>query len=310
VKGGTFEILPTNMNSLIRKQNELFGRTRKEINIFEDFESDIWTVEVDPIQIEQVLLNLYVNAGHAMPKGGKLRVQTENIFLGEEDVQIQFEQLKKGRYVKISVSDSGVGMDEKTLQRIFDPFFTTKGVGKGSGLGLYSAYGIIRNHGGHIEAFSEIGKGSTFSVYIPATDREIAIPRKTSIKPMAGRETILVVDDEEKIRKICQENLNLLGYSVITADSGAKAIEIYRKKAKLIDMVVLDMIMPDLSGKDTYERLKQINPHVKVLLASGYTLEGQAKEILDSGCNAFIQKPFKIEQLSIMIRKVIDNEFD
>jgi CheY-like chemotaxis protein len=199
-------------------------------------------------------------------------------------------------------------MDEITLQRIFDPFFTTKGVGKGSGLGLYSAYGIIRNHGGHIEAFSEIGKGSTFSVYIPASDREISMPQKPSIKRMAGQETILVVDDEEKIRKICKENLNLLGYSVITADSGVRAIEIYRKKAKLIDIVVLDMIMPDLSGKDTYERLKQINPDVKVLLASGYTLEGQAKEILDSGCNAFIQKPFKIEQLSTMIRKVLENE--
>ncbi len=308
VKGGTFEILPTNMNSLIKKQNDLFGRTRKEINIFEELEPDIWTVEVDPIQIEQVLLNFYVNAGHAMPKGGKLLIRTENTFLGEEDVQTQFDQLKKGRYVKISVSDSGVGMDEKTLQRIFDPFFTTKGVGKGSGLGLYSAYGIIRNHGGHIEAFSEMGKGSTFSVYIPASDRKISIPQKPSIKRMAGQETILMVDDEKKIRKICKENLNLLGYSVITADSGVRAIEIYRKKAKLIDIVVLDMIMPALSGKDTYERLKQINPDVKVLLASGYTLEGQAKEILDSGCNAFIQKPFKIEQLSTMIRKVLENE--
>jgi CheY-like chemotaxis protein len=125
---------------------------------------------------------------------------------------------------------------------------------------------------------------------------------------MAGQETILVVDDEEKIRKICKENLNLLGYSVITAGSGIRAIEIYGKKAKLIDIVVLDMIMPGLSGKDTYERLKQINPDVKVLLASGYTEEGQAKEILDSGCNAFIQKPFKIEQLSTMIRKVLDSE--
>jgi CheY-like chemotaxis protein len=273
----------------------LFGRTRKEINIFEELEPDIWTVEVDPIQIEQVLLNFYVNAGHAMPKGGKLLIRTENTFLGEEDVQTQFDQLKKGRYVKMSVSDSGVGMDEKTLQRIFDPFFTTKGIGKGSGLGLYSAYGIIRNHGGHIEAFSEMGKGSTFSVYIPASDREISMPQKPSIKRMAGQETILVV-------------VNLLGYSVITADSGVRAIEIYRKKAKLIDIVVLDMIMPGLSGKDTYERLKQINPDVKVLLASGYTLEGQAKEILDSGCNAFIQKPFKIEQLSMMIRKVLENE--
>jgi CheY-like chemotaxis protein len=296
------------MNSLIKKQNDLFGRTRKEINIFEEFEPDIWTIEVDPIQIEQVLLNLYVNAGHAMPKGGKLLVRTENTFLGEEDIQTQFDQLKPGRYVKISVSDSGAGMDEKTLQRIFDPFFTTKGVGKGSGLGLYSAYGIIRNHGGHIEAFSETGKGSAFSVYIPASDRKISMPQKPSIKRMAGQETILVVDDEEKIRKICKENLNLLGYSVITADSGIRAIEIYRKKAKLIDIVVLDMIMPGLSGKDTYERLKQINPDVKVLLASGYTLEGQAKEILDSGCNAFIQKPFRIEQLSTMIRKVLENE--
>ncbi len=308
VKGGTFEIMPTNMNYLIKKQNDLFGRTRKEIKIFEEFEPDIWPVEVDPVQIEQVLLNLYVNASHAMPKGGKLLVKTENTFQGENDVLTRSHQLKPGRYVKITVFDSGIGMDEKTLQRIFDPFFTTKGVGKGSGLGLYSAYGIIRNHGGHIEAFSELGKGTTFSVYIPASDKEISRDEKPSLKRLAGRETVLVVDDEEKIRNICKENLKLLGYTVFTADSGANAVEIYRKKANVIDIVVLDMIMPGLSGKDTFEHLKRINPHVKVLLASGYTVDGQAKEILDSGCNDFIQKPFKIEQLSMMIRKVLENE--
>jgi PAS domain S-box-containing protein len=308
VKGGTFEILPTNMNHLIKKQNDMFGRTRKEIKIFEELEPNIWPVEVDPVQIEQVLLNLYVNAGHAMPKGGTLLIRTENTFLGENDVLIQSDQLKPGRYVKISVADSGVGMDEKTLQRIFDPFFTTKGVGKGSGLGLYSAYGIIKNHRGHIEAYSEKAKGTTFSMYLPVSDKKISKVKKPTIKRMVGHETVLIVDDEEKIRNICNENLKLLGYSVFTADSGTQAVEIYRKKANVIDIVVLDMIMPGLSGNDTYERLKQINPNVKVLLASGYTMEGQAKEILDSGCNAFIQKPFKIEQLSMMIRTVLEKE--
>ena len=308
VKGEPFEIIPTDINALIAKQDHMFGRTHKEIKIAEDLAPDIWPVEVDPIQIEQVLLNIYVNAGHAMPRGGKLHIRTSNALLAEDDILTLSAQLKPGRYVKISVSDTGIGMDEKTLQRIFDPFFTTKGIGKGCGLGLYCAYGIIKNHDGHIQVVSKKGTGTKFSIYIPASEKEIAMAKKPPLKRMAGMETVLLVDDEEKIRNTCKDNLIMLGYSVITAESGARAIEIYKERADKIDVVVLDMIMPGLSGKDTYERLKQINPKIKVLLASGYTMEERTGEILDEGCNAFIQKPFKIEQLSMMIREILENE--
>jgi PAS domain S-box-containing protein len=308
VKGEPFEIKPTDINNLITKQNHMFGRTHKEIKIAEDLDPDIWPVEVDPVQIEQVLLNIYVNAGHAMSSGGKLHIRTANKVLAEDEILTLSAQLKPGRYVKISVTDTGVGMDQKTLQRIFDPFFTTKGIGKGCGLGLYCAYGIIKNHGGHVQAISKEGAGTKFSIYIPASQKEIAIAKKPTLKRVAGMETVLLVDDEEKIRNTCKDNLIMLGYTVITADSGIRAVEIYKEKADAIDVVVLDMIMPGLSGKDTYERLKRINPAIKVLLASGYTMEGQAGEILDEGCNAFIQKPFKIEQLSMMIREVMESE--
>jgi signal transduction histidine kinase/CheY-like chemotaxis protein len=308
-RGEAVETRPTDINALIIKQNKMFGRTRKEIKIAEALVPSVLPVETDASQMEQVLLNLYVNAGHAMPRGGRLQVKTENIFLYSGDFLTESTQLNPGRHVKITISDTGIGMDETTLQRIFDPFFTTKKLGKGSGLGLYCAYGIIKNHGGHIQVVSKQGVGTTFIIYLPASDREISPTDSPSPRQMVGRETILLVDDEDKVRHTCRDNLKLLGYSVITADSGEKAIEIYNKKADEIDIVVLDMIMPGLSGKETYRRLKKINAEIRVLLASGYAVNGQGREIMEEGCNAYIQKPFKIEQLSLMIRKIVESEY-
>ena len=305
-KGGALEIKPTDVNELIRKQSRMFGRTRKEIIITEDLVAVALPVLADSSQLEQVLLNLYVNAGHAMPDGGRIAIKTENIYLSHEHMLIGSTSLKPGRHVKITVTDTGIGMDEQTLERIFDPFFTTKQFGKGSGLGLYVAYGIIKNHGGFIQVVSKKRVGTTFTIYLPATERKAARRETPSPQKILGRETILLVDDEEKVLTVCGDSMKLLGYTVYTANSGDQAVGIYSKNAEEIDVVVLDMIMPGLSGKETYRRLKQIDPQVRVLLASGYAMEGQAEEILNEGCAAFIQKPFKIEQLSLTIQEIMD----
>jgi len=314
-RGGKYEVKPTDMNGLIRNQCRMFGRTKKEITIQEKFKKDLWVVDVDQGQIEQVLLNLYVNASQAMPGGGELSVQTENVILDKEYVK-QFD-LAHGKYVRISVTDMGVGIDENVLERIFDPFFTTRAIGKGTGLGLASAYGIIKNHGGIIDVHSEKGKGSTFNIYLPAVDAESLAQRAESEREpeiVRGSETILLVDDEEMIIDVGEDMLNMMGYKVLIAKSGKEAIEIVGKvhgaKRSTIpsapDLIILDMIMPDMGGGETFDRLKEIDPDIKVLLSSGYSINGQATEILDRGCKGFIQKPFNIQQLSLRIREALD----
>ncbi len=305
VKGGAMEIQPTDVNALIQKQSRLFGRTRKAIQITETLAPDVLPIEADASQIEQVLLNIYVNAGHAMPDGGELHIRTENILLTEKSVLTRSTNLTPGHYVKITASDTGIGMDDATQQRIFDPFFTTKQIGKGSGLGLYSVYGIVKNHGGHIRVTSTQKKGTTFTIYLPATKRRIRQPVNPSPRRIIGRETILLVDDEDKIRNVCRESLKLLGYSVVTADSGERAVEIFKEMADSIDVVVLDMIMPGLSGKDTYRQLKQLKTGVKVVVASGYSIDVQEGDFLSDGCSLMIQKPFKIENLSMKIQELM-----
>jgi PAS domain S-box-containing protein len=306
--GGTLDVQPTDINSLIVKQNRMFGRTHKAIRITQSLVPNVLPVEADPSQIEQVLLNLYVNAAHAMPGGGALHVQTENIFLSEKELLTKSAQLQPGRYVKVTISDTGIGMDESTLQRIFDPFFTTKKFGKGSGLGLYCSYGIIKNHGGYIQVVSKQKVGTTFTIYLPVSDKKIAQLEDPSPKRIVGRETLLLVDDEKKIRDVCREGLKLMGYTVITAETGEEAVDIFRRSHATIDVVILDMIMPGLNGRETYKRLRQIKPNVRVLLASGYAFEGQEKEILEDKCNGHIQKPFKIEKLAMMIKEIMERD--
>ena len=305
-RGGKYEVKPTDLNELIKKQNRMFGRTKKEITIRGKYEENPWSVEVDRGQIEQVLLNLYVNAWQAMPGGGDLYLETENVTLDENYVK-PFS-IEPGRYVKISVTDTGVGMDKETQEKIFDPFFTTKEVGRGTGLGLASAYGIIKNHGGFINIYSEKGHGTTFNIYLPASEKEVTEEKKSAGEILEGSETILFVDDEDMIIEIAGELFEPLGYKVLVARSGKEAIEIYEKNKERIDIVLLDMIMPDMSGGDTYDSLKEINPKVKVLLSSGYSINGTATEILDRGCDSFIQKPFKMKELSQKLREILGRE--
>ena len=304
-RGGKYEVKPTDMNELIKKENLMFGRTKKEITINGTYEENSWSVEVDRGQIAQVLLNLYVNAWQAMPAGGDLYIRTQNVTLDENYTKPY--QVEPGRYVQISVTDSGVGMDEATQERIFEPFFTTKEMGRGTGLGLASTYGIIKNHGGFINVYSEKGHGTTFNIYLPASEKEVTEEKKSAGDILRGSETVLFVDDEDMIIEIAEEMFEQLGYKVVIARSGKEAIEIYEENKEQIDIVLLDMIMPDMSGSDTYDRMKGFNPDIKVLLASGYSINGQATEIMDRGCNGFIQKPFKMKELSQKLRVILDS---
>ena len=305
-RGGKYEVRPTDLNEVIKKQNRMFGRTKKEISIRGKYEKDLWSVEVDRGQFEQVLLNLYVNAWQAMPGGGDLYLKTENVTINRTDVK-PFS-IEPGRYVKISVTDTGVGMDKKTREKIFEPFFTTKEMGRGTGLGLASAYGIIKNHGGFINVYSEKGHGATFNIYLPASEKEVIEEKKPAGETVSGTETVLFVDDEDMIIELAEELFEGLGYKVLTAGSGREAIETYEKNKERIDMVLLDMVMPDMGGDETYDKLKKINPDIKVLLASGYSMNGQATEIMDRGCSGFIQKPFKMRELSQKLREILDGK--
>ena len=303
-RGGKYEVKPTDLNELIKRSSAMFGRTKKEITIHTKYQKDLWPAEVEQGQIEQVLLNLYINAWQAMPGGGELCLETGNVTLDENDVKPY--GLRPGNFVKISVTDTGTGMDKKTQERIFDPFFTTKEMGRGTGLGLASVYGIIKNHGGIINVFSKKGEGATFTVYLPASEKEVTQDRLFPEELFRGTEAILLVDDEDMIIDVGEKFLKSLGYKVLVARSGEEAIEIYKKNNGRTDMVILDMIMPEMGGGETYDNMKQINPDIKVLLSSGYSIDGQAAAILERGCDGFIQKPFGMKELSRKIREILD----
>ncbi|MDD4242272.1 MAG: PAS domain S-box protein, partial [Smithellaceae bacterium] len=304
-RAGRNAVVSTNLNDLVAKTIKLFSRTRKEIRIFEKYRPDLWTADVDRGQIEQVLLNMFVNAWQAMPGGGSLYLETENVVL--DDAQAKISSVKTGRYARIAVTDTGVGMDETTRQRIFDPFFTTKGMGRGSGLGLASAYGIIKGHSGMISVYSEKGKGSTFNIYLPASFSKLEEEETSEAEPPGGEETILLVDDEKVITEVTGRLLEELGYRILTAGSGQEAVALYTEKHAAIDLVILDMIMPGLSGSATFDRLKAVNPAVRVILSSGYSQNGKAQAIMDKGVRFFLQKPYRLYDLAKKIREALSD---
>ena len=303
---GKYHAIATDVNDVINKSATMFGRTKKEIQIKMDLATDIWTVEVDRGQIDQALLNLYVNAWQAMPHGGDLYLKTENVVLDAEFVNSKPYKVDPGDYIKITVTETGIGIDMETRERIFEPFFTTKEMGRGTGLGLASVYGVIKNHGGYINVYSEIDQGTTFTIYLPASRKKIEKQIEKTVATLAlGTGTILLIDDEEMIIKVGKELLQELGYDVLSARSGQEAMELYEKNADKIDLVIMDMIMPGMGGGETFDRLKKINPDIKVLLSSGYSINGQASKILERGCDGFIQKPFNLIQLSDKISQII-----
>jgi len=303
-RGGKYEAVPTRMNDLIEREAKLFGRAKKEIEIHKNFQDDLWAVEVDQGQMRQVFLNLFLNAWQAMPEGGHLYLQTVNVDLVKNEADLL--SLQPGKYVKIVVSDTGVGMDEEVQKRIFEPFFSTKEKGRGTGLGLASVYGIIKNHNGAIEVESQVGSGMTFTLYLPATEKEAReTGEETPEEIVIGKGRILLVDDEAKILEVGEQLISMLGYEVTATSSGTEAIEIFRREKGGFDLVILDMIMPEMGGQEVFNVLREINTNVNVLLASGYSINGEASKIIAQGCNGFIQKPFSMVKLSKKISEII-----
>ncbi|MDJ0829943.1 MAG: PAS domain-containing protein [Desulfobacterales bacterium] len=304
-RGGKYEVKPVEISELMLDSAAMFGRTRKEIKIHTKPYQEPLVVEADRGQIEQVLLNMYVNAWQAMPDGGELYLETHNITL--DDIYCKPHQIIPGRYGKLSITDTGIGMDKATCRRIFDPFFTTKEKGRGTGLGLASAYGIIKNHGGSIAVYSQLNQGTTFDIYLPLSNEQITTETQTEYGLKKGQETVLLVDDEDMIIDVGRAMLEKLGYEVVTARGGQEAIAHTEKMGKTLDLVILDLIMPEMDGGKVFDRIRGIRPEIPVVLSSGYAINGQAEDIMQRGCNGFIQKPFNIVELSKQLRKVLDN---
>ncbi len=305
-RGGRYEVKPIDMNDLIGKTAAMFSRTKKELRIHQNFAPDLWCVEADRGQMEQVLLNLFVNAWQAMPGGGALYLETENILLNETNAETY--DISSGPYVKISVTDTGMGMDELTKGRIFEPFFTTKLMGRGTGLGLASVYGIVRGHKGAIHVYSEKGHGSSFNLYLPASEKNAVIQDPHDSRVVRGHETILLVDDERMITDVTGALIEGLGYQVIIANSCEEACAVFEDRHAQIDLVIMDMIMPGDGGAVAIDKMLVVNPGVKIILSSGYSLNGEARHIMDrGGAREFLQKPFTSDVLSQKIREVLES---
>jgi len=305
-RGGKYEVKPTDINEMLSNSAEIFGKTKNDIIIHSKYQDGIWTVDVDQGQMEYALLVLYVNAWQTMSGTGELYLQTENVTLDEYYAKQYL--IEPGGYVKISVTDTGVGLEGVTKPSIFDTFLNSAELDAGRKLGLTSAHGIIKNHGGIITAYSEKGAGATFNIYLPISAKEFIQEEEFAEQLSQGSETVLLIDDEEMIVDVGRQMLEKLGYKVLTANNGKEGVEIYRKNKEKIDIAILDVIMPGLSGGETYDRLKKIDHNVDVLLASGYGINRQISEILERGCNGFIQKPFNMKQLSRKIREIIEKK--
>jgi two-component system cell cycle sensor histidine kinase/response regulator CckA len=301
-----FEVI--DLNDDIKYVERLLYRTiPKMIDIELKLADEPTQIQADSTQIEQVLINLAVNAKDAMTKGGKLTITTQNVMVEDRYCTVCGESFD-GRYVLLTVSDTGHGMSEDVLQHIFEPFFTTKGLGEGTGLGLSTVMGIVRLHGGHTICDSEVGKGTNFSIYFP-----VAEPAKPQLEQKQqdtemeeGIETILVVDDEQLIAGLAKKILERVGYSVITANSGKEALDIYFQRDKEIDLVILDLIMPEMGGEECLRELLKINPQVKTLIATGFAIKGETKNYLDKEAKGRVAKPFNMRELLRSVRHVLD----
>ncbi len=299
-----------NLNQEVEGVCRILVRTiPKMIALEQHLDPSVWPLFADPVQIEQILLNLAGNAVDAMPEGGKLSIKTDNVVL-EEDFVRMHPGASEGRHVLLTVSDTGRGMDKETLAHIFEPFFTTKEVGKGTGLGLASVYGIVQAHGGYIQCRSEPGQGATFRLYLPAGELvdEATEEPPPETAPRGGNETILVVDDEPEIRDLTREVLESLGYTVKSAATGEEALEIFRNEGQNIALVLLDLNMPGMGGYKCLMALLRIDPEIKVIIASGYTANGHGRDALSSDARGYIAKPYQLKELAAIIRKTLDTD--
>jgi len=295
---------------MIKSMEIMLKRTlREDIELQFILEKDINNILVDPIQMQQIILNLVVNARDAMPYGGKLVIETKNVFLDDEYIESHIGA-KDGNNVVLAISDTGSGMDKDTLSKIFEPFFSTKEKGKGTGLGLSTVYGIVKQSGGNIWAYSELGKGTTFKVYFPATEEKEQRINIENIKAeiRTDGKKILLVEDEENLRKIMHRMLIKLGYEVEIAENGVHAISLINEKGIIPDCILTDVIMPQMNGKQLIDIIREKLPNIKVLFMSGYTDNAIVHHgVLDEGVE-FIQKPFLMNELGKKLNKIFRKE--
>ncbi|MBN2858099.1 MAG: response regulator [Candidatus Delongbacteria bacterium] len=260
----------------------------------------------DPAQLQNAILNLALNSRDAMPKGGSLTFETRITDLDDGFCSRTTEKIIPGKYVEITVSDTGTGMTEETQKRMFEPFFTTKEVGKGTGMGLAAVYGTVKNHKGTIEVESGIGKGTSVRIFLPAAApvRDAKEEKSDGSADLSGKLRFLIVDDEEIVCRLVKEMLEMKGHSVWVHTDSREAVELFRKNWENIDLVILDMVMPHMNGSDTFTALQEIDPGVRVLLSSGYSMTGEAQELMKKGAKGFIQKPFRVGELTKSIAEI------
>jgi len=289
------------LNNLVEEGTSLLRRViGEDIEVSLHPAANLRVTLADPVQIDQVLMNLCLNARDAMPKGGRLVIATQNVDIDEDYCRLHTYYIRPGSYVLLAVSDTGIGMDAATIDRNFEPFFfTTKEIGKGTGLGLATVFGIVKQHGGFINVYSEPGKGTTFRVYLPG-DSGAPEPSKAEPdeQPQKGTETILLAEDHESLRELAQETLGALGYHLILASNGIEAVQLFKDNSDRIDLVVMDVLMPGMSGPDSYLKMSAIRPGLGVVFTTGYTAEAASLTSLAKKGASVLQKPYGAKGLS------------
>ncbi len=306
------------LNQVVTESVAMLERTiPRMIHVETLLAANLWPIAADPVQVEQVLLNLGSNAADAMPDGGRLTIQTENVDLTPDFARMHLDA-EPGPYVLLCVTDTGCGMDKETREQIFDPFFTTKDVGKGTGLGLATVYGIVKNHGANVLCYSEPSQGTTFRIYWPAAldqtitpgnepEAEADIQAAPLVRePSGGRETILVVDDEADILELTTEALQSLGYAVLTASSGEEALALYAENKAGVELIVMDLGMPGMGGRQCLRELIRLDARVRVLIASGYAEANLSDEVRRDGAAGFIAKPYHLADLATRVREILE----
>lgn len=300
---------PISLNRQVQQLQKMLSRTiPKMIEIKLVLAEDLAAVNADPTQIDQILMNLAVNARDAMPDGGALTIETRNVQLDEDYCQVHLD-VEPGPYVMLAVADTGHGMDSETIQHIFEPFFTTKGPREGTGLGLATVYGVVKQHGGHVRCYSEPMRGTTFKLYLPALLPEKNLPG-IALRPLprGGTETILLVDDEEFIRDLGTRMLTRAGYNVLAAADGSEALRMYADHREEISLVILDLMMPHMGGKECLLQLRNMNPAIKVIIASGHAADAVMRETSAAGARGAVNKPYEMRQVLEVVRSVLDAE--
>jgi two-component system, cell cycle sensor histidine kinase and response regulator CckA len=295
------------LNNLVEEGTSLLRKViGEDIDVRIIPAADLRVAVVDPVQIDQVLMNLCLNARDAMTKGGRLIIETSNVEFDQEYCRLH-TYVNPGNYVLLAVSDTGMGMDAKTIDHIFEPFFTTKEVGKGTGLGLATVFGIVKQHGGFINVYSEPGRGTTFRIYLPS-DSGAAEPARVEgdERSQRGSETVLLAEDHEGLRELGKETLEALGYNVILAENGTEAVALFESNSGRIDVVVLDVVMPGIGGADAYAQMSAIRPGLGVVFATGYTAEAASLTSLVEKGAIVLQKPYSAKSLSKAIRSVLE----